>query len=113
MIDLPASLVRRTATEAVFALALAPELVAFQGHFPGDPVLPGVVQIDWALRLGEAAFGPLGGFLGLDQVKFLAAIRPGEALEMHLKLDRGRLGFRCQVGPERRASGTVLLQDRP
>lgn len=65
-------------------LALDPDLLAFQGHFPGDPILPGVVQVDWAIRFGAEAFGPLGRFCGLDQVKFLGLIRPGERVELQL-----------------------------
>ena len=65
-------------------LALDPDLLAFQGHFPGDPILPGVVQVDWAIRFGTEAFGPLGRFCGLDQVKFLGLIRPGERLQLQL-----------------------------
>lgn len=65
-------------------LALDPDLLAFQGHFPGDPILPGVVQVDWAIRFGAEAFGPLGRFCGLDQVKFLGLIRPGERVELRL-----------------------------
>jgi 3-hydroxymyristoyl/3-hydroxydecanoyl-(acyl carrier protein) dehydratase len=95
--------------EAVYALALAPGLPAFQGHFPGSPILPGVVQVDWAMRLGEAAFGPLEPFRGLDHLKFLAPIRPLQSLELTLELRPGRLAFRYQCGPERMASGTLLL----
>ena len=106
---LPTVLNRASGPEESFALAMDPELTAFQGHFPGRPILPGVVQVDWAIRLGEAAFGPLEPFRGLDRLKFLAPIRPLEALELTLELRPGRLAFHYQCGPERRASGTVLL----
>ena len=58
------------------------DLQAFQGHFPGHPVLPGVVQVDWAIRFGTRAFGDLGGFRGIDQLKFQALIRPGDVVEL-------------------------------
>ena len=108
MMPLPATLLHRSPAGAAFALRLAPELEAFQGHFPGDPILPGVVLVDWAIRLGEAQFGPLGAFRGLSQVKFLAPVRPGEALELNLELAPGRLRFRYQSGAEAKASGTIL-----
>jgi 3-hydroxymyristoyl/3-hydroxydecanoyl-(acyl carrier protein) dehydratase len=109
MMPLPATLLRRSPREAAYALALAPDLPAFQGHFPGSPILPGVVQVDWAMRLGEAAFGPLEPFRGLERVKFLVPIRPLEPLEVVLELRPGRLAFRYQCGAERRASGILLL----
>lgn len=113
MMPMPATLVRRSPHEAVYALALAPELPAFQGHFPGDPVLPGVVQVDWAIRLGREAFGELGAFAGLDQLKFLEPVRPLEALVLSLVLETGRLRFEYGCGSIRKASGTVRFQAEP
>ena len=110
MMPLSATLLRRSPGEAVFALALEPGLLAFQGHFPGDPILPGVVQVDWAIRLGQEVFGPLGPFLGLDQLKFLAAVRPGQALELSLTRGEGQVRFTYQAGTERKASGTIRFQ---
>ena len=109
MMSMPAHLLRRAPREAEYALALEPGLPAFQGHFPGDPVLPGVVQVDWAVRLGEVAFGPLGAFRGLDQVKFLAPVRPLEPLELTLAAEPGRLRFQYRCGAELRSSGSILL----
>ncbi len=103
------------AGEAVFTLAPGPEHPAFQGHFPGDPLLPGVVQVDWAVRLGQEAFGPLGAFQALDQVKFLRPARPGTELELRLALDRapGRVRLRFQyLGADGKvSSGAVLFRD--
>jgi len=113
MMPLPATLLDRSAAAAAYAFALAPDLAAFQGHFPGDPVLPGVVLVDWAARLGREAFGPLGAFRGLDQVKFLAPVRPGEPLELALALEPGILRFRYQAGGILRASGAILWAEAP
>ena len=103
--------------EASFTLAIGADLPAFQGHFPGDPVLPGVVQVDWAIRLAQETFGPLGGFQGLDQVKFQAAIRPGTEIQLRLSLERtatgSRLGFHYLAGTGRLSCGRVLFLDRP
>ena len=113
MMPLPATLLDRSAAAATYALTLAPELPAFQGHFPGDPVLPGVVLVDWAARLGQEAFGPLGAFLGLDQVTFLAPVRPGDPLELALALEAGILRFRYQTGGIARASGAIRWAGAP
>lgn len=98
----------------VFKLLLEPDHPAFQGHFPGDPVLPGVVQVDWAIRLGAEAFGPLGTFLGLDRIKFLEPVRPGETLELSLSAPRaGRLDFRYASGGALKSSGSARFQAAP
>jgi 3-hydroxymyristoyl/3-hydroxydecanoyl-(acyl carrier protein) dehydratase len=108
---LPTVLGRAAGPEASFTLAMDADLAVFQGHFPGNPVLPGVVQVDWAIRFGMEAFGPMAGFRGVDQLKFQALIRPGEVVELQLGFEpgRGRLRFRYLAGAERKSSGVVLF----
>ena len=114
MMPLPHVIRKRCGDDASFTLAVGPDLPAFQGHFPGDPVVPGVVLVDWAVRLGRDAFPGLGAFAGLDQVKFLEPVRPGCEVELVLALDRGgagtRLRFHYLAGAGRKASGVVLFQ---
>ncbi|BDU71452.1 ApeI family dehydratase [Mesoterricola silvestris] len=97
---------------AAFALELDPELLGFQGHFPGNPILPGVVQVDWAIHFAEAAFGPLGAFRGLEHLKFTDIVRPGQALTLTLALDPAResLRFAFQDGDTRKACGIIHFQ---
>ncbi len=110
---LPTVLGRTPAPGASFTLAMDADLTAFQGHFPGNPVLPGVVQVDWAIRFGTEAFGHLGRFRGIDQLKFLDRIVPGETVQLHLGFEPapetglGRLRFQYQAGPVRKSSGVV------
>ena len=115
MNPLPPASRRLEGAETVFTLSLEPDLPACRGHFPGDPVVPGVVQVDWAIRLGETAFGPLGVFAGLDQVKFLAPLRPGGAVELRLALGpaRDRLSFQYVGAAGRHSSGQVRFQPAP
>jgi 3-hydroxymyristoyl/3-hydroxydecanoyl-(acyl carrier protein) dehydratase len=96
---------------ASFTLAMDADLQAFQGHFPGHPILPGVLQVDWAIRFGAEAFGPLGRFRGIDQLKFQGLIQPGEVLELQLEFEpaRGRLRFTYLAGPQRKSSGVILF----
>lgn len=89
MMPAPPIVGRISGEDETFVLFMDPLLAAFQGHFPGDPVLPGVIQVDLAIRLGREAFGPLGAFTALERIKFLEAIRPGETLELHLSLVQG------------------------
>jgi 3-hydroxymyristoyl/3-hydroxydecanoyl-(acyl carrier protein) dehydratase len=107
----PRVLSRERGVEARFVLELRPEDLAFQGHFPGDPILPGVVQLDWAIRLGHEAFGPLGAFQGLQNLKFMDLTRPGEKLELVLAWDpaAAKLGFRYSAEGGKKSSGIVCF----
>jgi 3-hydroxymyristoyl/3-hydroxydecanoyl-(acyl carrier protein) dehydratase len=103
---LPTVLNHAAGPEETFTLVMDPELTAFQGHFPGHPVLPGVVQVDWAIRFGTQAFGELGAFRGIDQLKFQDRILPGEVVELRLsEPGQGRLRFNY-LG---KSSGVVLF----
>ncbi len=114
MTALPKVVGRESGVEELFVLELALDEPAFQGHFPGNPILPGVIQVDWAIRLGTEAFGPLGDFRGMANLKFMDLIRPGEVLELGLTLDRdqGVLGFRYQCGERRKSAGRILFGPR-
>src|SRR5690606_37926347 len=43
----------RDAGQALLTFDLDPALAVFDGHFPGYPILPGVAQLDWAVRFGR------------------------------------------------------------
>jgi len=108
---LPAVLKRTSGPEESFALAMDGGLTAFQGHFPGHPILPGVVQVDWAIRFGTEAFGDLGRFAGIQHLKFQDLIQPGEVVDLTLGYEPGpgRLRFRYLAGAVRKSSGVILF----
>jgi 3-hydroxymyristoyl/3-hydroxydecanoyl-(acyl carrier protein) dehydratase len=67
-------------------LALPPGLLYFEGHFPGFAILPGVVQLHWAIRLARA-YLPIGVAVPAEmQIKFRRPIRPGAQLLLRLAL---------------------------
>jgi 3-hydroxymyristoyl/3-hydroxydecanoyl-(acyl carrier protein) dehydratase len=74
--------------------ALAVDHPAFAGHFPGNPLLPGVVLLDAALHeLGCALQLDLRG-CRVTAAKFLAPVRPGDALHLDYEAPaNGRVGF--------------------
>jgi 3-hydroxyacyl-[acyl-carrier-protein] dehydratase len=64
-------------------IAIAREHPAFAGHFPGQPLLPGVVLLGEALEvLLREVPGALGSAPRVSAVKFLAPVRPGADLEV-------------------------------
>jgi len=92
-------------------LDLTPAAGWFAGHFPGWPILPGVVQLDWALTLAQAHLDLGGGAAGAVQVKFKRPLRPGDRLTLRLSHDpaRHRLDFEyCRDG-QSCASGRITV----
>lgn len=67
------------------------------GHFPGQPVVPGVVILDEVLAAACAQFGPLR-LLVVPQVKFLSPLLPEQEFTITLTGALPRLGFECQRG---------------
>ncbi|RMH93723.1 hypothetical protein EBB59_03465 [Lysobacter pythonis] len=77
------------------------------GHFPGQPVVPGVVILDEALRALEARQGALPA-LRLPQVKFLQPLLPGQAARVELsEVAPRRWRFRVLRGDALIASGEL------
>ena len=111
---------RVTADSAVYALDIAPDLHAFEGHYPGNPILPGVVQVDWAMRFARHAFAgsaaPVdwSGFSGVEQLKFHKIITPGERLELRLTWNAaaGKLGFSFESAAELKSAGQIRVRPR-
>ena len=72
----------------------------FQGHFPGDPVFPGVLQLEAMAQVGgilmNKAFGYEGRvayFLAVDNARFRRVVRPGDQLRIEVEFQRARLGM--------------------
>ncbi|MCU0074468.1 acyl-CoA synthetase family protein [Pseudomonas koreensis] len=92
-------------------LSVPPDLAYFSGHFPKAPVLPGVVQVEWALNLGRQLLSLPGAFAGMEVLKFQQLVRPGDEIQLHLRFDqeRGKLYFTYRNDTATCSSGRILL----
>ncbi|BBP62896.1 AMP-binding protein [Pseudomonas sp. Cab53] len=92
-------------------LRVPPDLAYFSGHFPTAPVLPGVVQVDWAMSLGRQLLDLPPRFAGMEVLKFQQLVRPGDELQLHLRFDgeRGKLYFAYRNDTAACSSGRIVL----
>ena len=65
-------------------LDMRSDLKWFAGHFPGRPVLPGVVQIAWGVHYSRIYFGYGPELRAMEQIKFKKPILPGQKLTLAL-----------------------------
>jgi 3-hydroxyacyl-[acyl-carrier-protein] dehydratase len=75
----------------------------FQGHFPGVPIMPGVLIIEAMAQTSAvmvslsndlADTGALVYFMGIEKAKFRDKVTPGDVLELRITVTRGRAGAR-------------------
>ncbi len=82
---------------------------AFAGHFPGTPILPGVVLLDMALHVISIAPGFAPDACEIGAVKFLSPAGPGDRLEIrHSRAAGGAIRFDIVAGTRTIASGSVV-----
>lgn len=78
-----------------------PEWELFKGHFPGRPILPGVILIEMIAQ-GGALIGALNGlieentflaFSGVDKARFKRPVKPGDMIDISVEIIASRRGF--------------------
>ena len=76
----------RRVTEDAFSvrLALPEDLIWFSGHFPAQPLLPGVAQVEWVMQFANEWLGSVR-LEEIQTVKFVQPVLPRETLELRLR----------------------------
>lgn len=94
----------------------------FTGHYPGNPVMPGVLQVEAMAQsagilmlLRVSSEGKVAFFMSADKVKFRAPVTPGDQLRIHVKLVKTRgdklavAECECKVGEKTVSSAELMF----
>ncbi len=86
---------------------------AFAGHFPGAPILPGVVLLDLALQAITDARTIVLHHCTINSIKFLSPVHPGEVLSIsHSQMDHGAVRFDISTDNRKIASGSIVINSK-
>ena len=101
----------REAQRVLLEITAPASLLYFDGHFDVAPILPGVVQVDWAIHYGRQYFDLPAQFKGINALKFQQVIQPDNPVQLELLHDavKGSLQFRYVSEAGQHASGRVML----
>jgi acyl-coenzyme A synthetase/AMP-(fatty) acid ligase/3-hydroxymyristoyl/3-hydroxydecanoyl-(acyl carrier protein) dehydratase len=109
----PRTMVHADDRTACFDVEIEPDLPAFDGHFPADPILPGAVLLEAVvLRAIEDAWPDLGAPVGIPRAKFTERIGPGERVRISLERRDDRVVFTVVRADVPCAAGSVAFAPR-
>jgi 3-hydroxyacyl-[acyl-carrier-protein] dehydratase len=105
---------RLSSHEIIMYTKVLPDSPWFSGHFPGDPILPGIAQLEMALdgikRLSQKNLKISGG----RKVRFKQFIRPNDKIKIQVALREGGVlsySFRIMVDEEVACNGILTVEE--
>jgi 3-hydroxyacyl-[acyl-carrier-protein] dehydratase len=116
LVDRVVSMIPDTSIHAVKAVTMNEEF--FQGHFPGRPIMPGVLIIEALAQaaavlavesLGLADSGKLVYFMAIDGAKFRKPVEPGCLLDLHVEILQNKRTV-CRFAGKAMLDGAVAAQ---
>lgn len=108
---LPVVVERADSTDGAFLhLDVPADLAWFYGHFPSDPILPGVAQIGWAIAFARERFGLGADPIAIERVKFFRSVRPNERLTLELKLKKIDILWQYTAGDIVLSRGRLIFE---
>jgi 3-hydroxyacyl-[acyl-carrier-protein] dehydratase len=105
---------RRSAMGLERIVTVGAEHPSLSGHFPGHPVVPGVVMLGEIMNVIREMANEDLEFVGMPSVKFMSPLKPGESLKITLKHQGdGAMEFTCATASRSIASGCLRYRIVP
>ena len=101
-----------TADGLRWTFTVPPDFPLFEGHFPGHPILPGVVALGWMMQAAERFLARPLGAVEMLNIKFQVVILPGAELTLTVEPKAGgrlQAAVRSEAGTH--ASALIPAQD--
>ncbi|MDF7670602.1 hydroxymyristoyl-ACP dehydratase [Orbaceae bacterium ESL0721] len=97
--------------EVIINLFIPADLFWFKGHFPTQAILPGVIQLDWAIHYAKKFFHLDISVFQIDFVKFQNPILPNSEISLYLtwQIANQKLLYRYTCNNHDMSSGRILL----
>jgi acyl-coenzyme A synthetase/AMP-(fatty) acid ligase/3-hydroxymyristoyl/3-hydroxydecanoyl-(acyl carrier protein) dehydratase len=107
------SLMNRDLQHAEIEVRWPSHLHYFEGHFPNAPVLPGVAQVQWAIKIAREIFTMPTAFHAMHGLKFQHVVFPNDVtlLKLHYDEHKHSLSFAYTSATRQHSSGRVLFND--
>ncbi|WP_151988837.1 AMP-binding protein [Acinetobacter oleivorans] len=93
----------------IWELEFPPELACFKGHFPTQPIYPGVGQIGFLQHFAKSIWSDLSWCQGYEQLKFQNLIRPYAVVQLKLARKEHKVSFELRDSEQILASGRLLF----
>ena len=95
--------------QALYRLEFSPELECFKGHFPSQPIFPGVGQIGFIQHFARQNWAQLEWCNGFEQLKFQDLIQPYMVLQLKMSRKLHKVSFELTHAEQTLASGRLLF----
>ena len=93
-----------------FELEITQDLDWFRGHFPDQPILPGVVQLHWAVCAAREYLGLESQPTEIKRLKFKSIVTPPRTLDLTLaKRGQGEVDFQFATGDDQNSQGLLVF----
>ncbi|MBY0572947.1 MAG: AMP-binding protein [Undibacterium sp.] len=106
-------ILERSESRMLLELVAPADLLYFDGHFPVTPILPGVVQVDWAISFGRQYFSIAPIFKALQVLKFQQIIQAEYVVKLELQYDLNKNTLHFSYSSNAATNAATKVADTP